>query len=319
MTKLGVDFFSLNGIPDDVDKMAEKYPYGWYQLSNGLTVNPIGRLAWLTYRKHYGGYHFWQPYPGGNWLYQDWKLYARECAELFLERMGGNYGGYSPLVDVETTVPQSYITAKSLTLSQGLDLQLDMLLDFLDVVQRRTQMTPEIYSGYYIMTGLEANRRPELANYPLCLAVYPYDNYTDNFEYMTAIQGIMDGTRKLPKLFIPAPWTKAKHVQFTGRAPSYLIPGYTKESNWATTVDLSIEIEDTTTPTPTPTYPQYIAVWNCNVRKTPQGSGDWEGILWSNSLIYVDESKIQNHYAYFEPTIQFPNGGYVYLDGIKKV
>ena len=76
------------------------------------------------------------------------------------------------------------------------------------------------------------------------LAVYPFDNYTDPAQYLAAITDIMTGARQLPTVGVPAPWTQADYVQFTGRAPIRLIPGYATGANWAKTADMGIVVSN---------------------------------------------------------------------------
>ena len=149
------------------------------------------------------------------------------------------------------------------------------------------------------------------------MAVYPYDNYTSQIAYLAAIQGIMNGTRKLPTLSIPQPWTSATYVQFTGRAPASLVPGYAKEATWAQTVDLNIQIEALQLP-PSPIYPAYQAASVLNVRKTPSMSGEWLGYLWVGTIIHVDTNDTSSGYSHFQPIPAFPVGGWVYSSYLKK-
>ena len=320
MTTLGIDQFSINGIPSDIDAMHAAFPFGWYQLTNGLEVNVMARRAWPVYSKYYGGYSFFNPYPGNNWIYQDWNIYAEECARLFVRTMDSRYSGNTaPMIDVESTLSDSTINTMGWTRSQANQKTLAMLKIFCDTVESITGRIPVIYSGYYFLMALDAPTAPWLARLPLCLAVYPYDNYSSATEYLGAIQGIMNGTKQLPALSIPAPWTFAAYCQFTGRAPASLVPGYAKESNWAKRVDLNIKFKEVIIPPPPPTYPAYRVNANAvpNVRETPSGTGKWLGTLPANTLIYIDTQ--MNGYSHFQPIPSFPQSGWVYSAYITKV
>jgi hypothetical protein len=184
-----------------------------------------------------------------------------------------------------------------------------MLKIICDYVEAETKKLPIIYSGYYFMMALDSHTTPWLKRLPLCLAVYPYDNYSQA-EYLTTIKQIMDGTKPLPAISIPQPWDATDYVQITGRLPVNFIPGYSKETNWALTADLDIKIEKPVPP-PIPAFPAYSSIYSVNVRETPSGTGKWLGVLPANTIVYVDILN-PNGYNHFVPTPDFPQGGYAF-------
>ena len=293
MTKptLGVDFFSINGIPSDVDAMAAAFPFGWYQISNGMEVNIMTRLAWPTYAKHYGPYFFFNPYPGDNWMYQSFLVYAEEAARLFVQVLNGNFGACPPMIDVEQNFtdatlallyPGGTIAANR---AKGNQLFMQMLKITSDTIESLTGKIPVIYTGYFFWSAFNTSDTAWAARNPLCLASYPYDNYSSQSAYLTALQGIMSGAVTLPAAYVPAPWASATWQQFTGKAPASLIPGYAKESNWANTVDMSIlKVVAPVPPISTNTYLTTVAV---NVHSAPSGTSSIIAILPQKTEVQV--------------------------------
>jgi hypothetical protein len=326
---LGTDLFALNGIPSDIEAMAAAFPFGWSQLTNGMTVNIMARLAWPVYSKHYGGYHFFNPIPDGNWLYQDWMVYAEECARLFVLVMGENYGGCAPMVDVETAISDSTLALlfPKQTIAQrrasGNALYLRMLKLFCDTVEALTGKLPVIYTGKYFWESIGGATATWAARLPLCVAVYPFDNYTDPAKYLAAISDIMTGASHLPPVGVPAPWLQATYVQFTGRAPATLIPGYATGKNWAKTVDMSIKVDAAPTPTPAgpvPLYPAYKVIpgWNPNVHEAANSTSKALGYILSSTIIFID-TLVVGGYSHFQPNNTFLNGGFIDTSKIIKV
>ncbi len=245
---LGLDQFMLNGIPSDIDAMYHAFPYGWYQISNGMTVGIMTRKAWPVYGKYYGGYHYFNPNPDGNWLFQSWNDYAEACAWLFLESMKGDFGGTAPMIDVEAKISQYYLQLlfPNLTASQqaqqGQVLYFQMLKTILTIVEQETQQIPVLYTGNNFWHSINGQNQSWAARYPLMIAFYPFDNFSKEADYSAAITQVMNGTNTLSTIQIPAPWTSATYIQFTGRAPASLVPGYAAENNWAKTVDMSFKV-----------------------------------------------------------------------------
>ena len=245
---LGLDQFSLNGIPSDLEAMHSAFPFGWYQISNGMTVGIMTRRAWPVYGKYYGGYHYFNPNPDGNWLFQSWNDYAEACAWLFLDSMKGNYGGTAPMIDVEARISQNYLQLLFPTLSpsqqaqQGNLLYFQMLKIICDIVENETGKIPVLYTGNNFWHSINGQTQSWVSRYPLMIAIYPFDNYSKEADYSAAISQVMNGTNTLSTIQIPAPWTSATYIQFTGRAPASLVPGYADENNWAKTVDMSFKV-----------------------------------------------------------------------------
>lgn len=325
---LGIDQFSINGIPSDIDAMFQAYPFGWYQISNGMQVGILTRKAWPVYSRHYGGYHFFNPNPDGNWLFQNWNDYAEACAWLFLDCMQGDYGGCAPMIDVEARLSQNYLQllfptlSKSQQIQKGNQLYFQMLKTICDLVEQETSQIPVLYTGNNLWLDLGGQNQAWVARLPLMVAIYPYDNYTKESEYLAAIQKIMDGTAALPKVDIPAPWTAATYIQFTGRAPASLIPGYAKEANWAKTVDISLQAAKEAAPagittpagskeaTPETGSSLFQPNRDVNVRAGPSQAAETSGTLSKGSIVKIDQ--VKDGYSHFIPMLQFPQGGWIF-------
>ena len=334
-TILGIDQFSINGIPSDIDAMHQAYPFGWYQISNGMQVGILARKAWPVYSRHYGGYHYFNPNPDGNWLFQNWNDYAEACAWLFLDCMKGDYGGCAPMIDVEARVSQNYLQllfpglSKSEQIQKGNQLYFQMLKTICDLVEQETGQIPVLYTGNNLWLDLGGQSQAWAARLPLMVAIYPYDNYTKESEYLAAINKIMDGTATLPKIDIPAPWTAATYVQFTGRGPASLIPGYAKEANWAKTVDISIQVAKempqpgtgnppdkketpagVTEPAHETAAPLFQPNRDVNVRSGPSQAAEASGTLARGTIVKIDQ--VKDGYSHFIPMLQFPQGGWIF-------
>jgi hypothetical protein len=319
MPTLGLDQFSLNGIPSDIEAMHKAFPFGFYQISNGMNVNVMTHRAWPTYSKYYGGYHFFQPNPDGNWIYQNWEIYAEACAYLFLDSMKGNYGA-TPMIDVEAKISESNLDklyptdVESVQHAKGNALQMQMLRIICDIVDAETKQTSIIYTGKnYWEAELGGANQAWAASHPLMVANYPFDLYSES-AYLSSIKGVMNGV-SLPNIPIPKPWTKAKYIQFTGRAPISLVPGYSKESNWAKTVDMSVEIKESP-------YPAYKVKqgYNLNVRYPDYSSPSIGLLLYTDGIVFfVDTVDTNTGYSHFQPTTKFPKGGWVWSAWIEKV
>ena len=327
---LCIDQFALNGIPSDIEAMYAAYPAGWYQLTNGMTVNIMARLAWPTYAKHYGPYHFFNAVPDNNWIYQSWDVYAEECARLFVLAMGGNFGGCAPLIDAESggMIPDSILALlyPKLTIAQrrtaGNVLYLRLLKIVCDTVELLTGKLPIIYTGKSFWESIGGPAATWAARLPLMLAVYPFDNYTDPAQYLAAITDIMTGARQLPTVGVPAPWTQADYVQFTGRAPIRLIPGYATGANWAKTADMGIVVSNAAPdphPGPIPLYPAYRVNpgTNPNVHVAQNSSSPILGYILSGTVVSIDT--IVNGYGHFQPFTPYLNGGWVLMTSLTKV
>lgn len=319
---LGIDQFSINGIPSDIDLMAKTFSFGWYQMTNGMTANIMARKAWPIYAKYYGPYLFFDPVPDGNWMYQSWDTYADEVAYNFLLTCRGNYGGTAPMIDVEKMIPDSTLNylfpndTLATKRTKGNVLHLRMLKRLYDIIELETKKIPIIYTGKSFWEYIGGTAATWASRSPLLMAIYPYDNYTSQTEYLTAVRGVMDGTKKLPDFPVPAPWTHADYIQFTGRAPASLVPGYAKESYWATTVDLNIKLE---VPVVIPsTSPAYITMYALNVHETSLPGSKILGIIDQNTTVYVDIPD-QGSYAHFLPQGEFTKGGWVFTPYIKKI
>jgi len=245
---LGLDQFMLNGIPSDIDAMHNAFPYGWYQISNGMTVGIMTRKAWPVYGKYYGGYHYFNPNPDGNWLFQSWNDYAEACAWLFLDSMKGVFGDTAPMIDVEAKISQNYlqILFPNLTASQqaqqGQVLYFQMLKTIFTIVEQETKQIPVLYTGNNFWLSINGQTQSWASRHPLMIAIYPFDNFSKEADYSAAITQVINGTNTLSTIQIPAPWTSATYIQFTGRAPASLVPGYAVENNWAKTVDMSFKV-----------------------------------------------------------------------------
>jgi hypothetical protein len=334
-TILGIDQFSLNGIPSDIDAMHQAFPFGWYQISNGMEVGIMVRKAWPVYARHYGGYHFFNPIPNGNWVFQSWSDYAEACAWLFLDCMRGNYGGCAPMIDVEARGSLNYIKLLFPALSESQQIQkmnelyFQMLKIICDLVESETGQIPVLYTGNSLWLELGGQTQAWAARLPLMVAVYPFDNYTNQAEYLAAIKKIMDGTAALPLVKVPAPWSAATYVQFTGRGPASLIPGYAKEANWAKTVDISIQVAKEATTEPKETPPVVVVIppgpaanlFRCNrdvnVREAPNLAAEKLGTLPKGTVVKIDQA--QDAYSHFVPMGEFPQGGWIYTSFLVKV
>lgn len=343
---LGLDQFSLNGIPSDIDAMFKAFPFGWYQISNGMTVGIMTRKAWPVYGKHYGGYHYFNPNPDGNWIFQSWIDYAESCAMLFLDSMKGNFGGTPPMIDVEARISQNYLQilfpklSPSQQTQQGNILYFQMLKKILEIVETETGKTPVLYTGNNFWLSINGQNQSWASHYPLMIAIYPFDNFTKEAEYLAAIQKIMDGTNTLSSIQIPPPWTAATYIQFTGRGPASLVPGYTVEPNWAKTVDINIQVAKETIPTPMntethgvpdagpakeplmPVAPSIIknlfsSTHLLNVRSGADKNSELLGNLPPGSTIAIDKQK--GEYSHFTPLPQYPVGGWVFSSFLVKV
>jgi len=331
---LATDQFSINGVPSDIDAMGKAFPQGWYQLTKGMEVNIMARLAWPVYSKYYGPYHFFQAVPDdGNWFYQDWLVYAEACARLLVLVMGGQMGGSDPMVDVEggSLIPDSLLPKlfPNMTLAQqraaGYALLLRELKCFCDTFEALTGKLLVIYTGKAFWEMIGGASATWAARHKLCVAVYPYDDYADPAEYLAAIEGVMAGTKPLPGIEIPAPWTRADYIQITGRLPVTLIPGYAKEPNWAKTADMSIVVNNAPIPAPAspsgaqPAFTSYlpIAGYNPNVHAEPNGLHPAIGLLPPDTVVEIDNNLV-GAYGHFQPTQQFKAGGWVYMPYMQK-
>jgi hypothetical protein len=347
-TTLGIDQFSLNGIPSDVDAMHNAFPFGWYQISSGMEVGIMVRKAWPVYARHYGGYHFFNPNPNGNWIFQSWNDYAEACAWLFLDSMKGDFGRFAPMIDVEARVSLNYlkILFPNLSLSQqiqkGNELYFKMLKIICDLVEQETGQIPVLYTGNSLWIELGGQTQTWAARLPLMVALYPFDNFSNQAEYLAAIKKVMDGTAALPEVKIPPPWTAATYVQFTGRGPASLIPGYAKEANWAKTVDISIQVakeaipvkETTpgikeTTPVVKETTPVVVVtshdpgtnLFRCNrllnVHEGPSQATEILGNLPKGTVVNIDQ--VQGSYSHFLQLVQYPQGGWIFSSFLEKI
>ena len=314
---LGIDQFALNGIPSNIEAMHAKYDFGWYQISNMLSVNVMARTAWPVYAKYYGGYAYFNPVPAdGNWFYQDWNLYVDESARLFVATMNGNYGGTPPMVDVEQPIADSVLARLfpgepyANQVYKGKQLYQNELKLFLETVEKLTGKIPIIYTGRSFWEDVVGGAGASwAARYGLCVANYPYDAYYSQDAYLAAIQGIMNGTLNLPAIPVPKPWAQANYIQFTGRAPASLIPGYASGKNWATTADINVLVP--TAPT-APTY-RVLAGYNPYVRAVDSSAGTILGVMYAGSVINVDTIDKATGYAHFQPTSAFKGGGWVWF------
>lgn len=227
--KLGLDTFELNGILDWT-QAATRYSFGWIKATEGITSDMLFLDNWPKASALCGPYHFFRPVPPGEWRYQDPGLYIHSCVSTFLQLLGGNLGAQPPMLDLEVN---DNLTG---------DLVLARAKAWLEECKARTGVTPAIYTGFSFWKEIGGESANWAKDYPLALAFYPFENDAD---YETKVQAVVNGTLAVPEPVPPKPWTAATWIQWTGRAPTSLLPGYPTVGNWANTFDAYLLIEQT--------------------------------------------------------------------------
>jgi hypothetical protein len=180
------------------------------------------------------------------------------------------------------------------------------------------------YPAYW--NGLGAHTQPDGLNYLLHMAQWPLDNWIANIPIwpynfrLPKLQSMMSqiaaGTMKPMSLL---PWgTNIMAWQFTARAWTADVPGHPAIKKvcdmnailkpWWNTV-----VPPAPAPVPGPAYPSYRVVpgANPNVHTLPNSGSPILGYVLHDTVLYVDPAIITNGYGHFQPTVQFPAGGWV--------
>lgn len=225
--KLGLDTFELNGILDWT-QVATRYSFGWIKATESISSDMLFLDNWSKASALCGAYHFFRPVPPGEWQYQDPALYIHNCVSTFLQLLGGNLGAQPPMLDLEVADN----LAGNLVLARA--------KAWLEECMARTGVTPAIYTGPSFWKEIGGESADWAKDYPLALASYPFENDAD---YEVKAQAVLNGTRAVPEPVPPQPWTAATWIQWTGRAPKSLLPGYPTVGNWANTFDAYLLVE----------------------------------------------------------------------------
>jgi len=225
--KLGLDTFELNGILDWT-QVATRYSFGWIKATDGITSDIVFLDNWPKASALCGAYHFFRPMPPGDWQYQDPAFYIHTCVSTFLQLLGGNLGAQPPMLDLEVT---DSVTG---------DLVLARAKAWLEECRSRSGVTPAIYTRSSLWKEIGGEGADWAKDYPLAQASYPFEADVD---YEAKAEAVVNGTRVVPTPVAPKPWTVATWVQWTGRAPKSLLPGYPMVGNWANTFDAYLLVE----------------------------------------------------------------------------
>lgn len=242
--------------------------------------------------------------------YLDWRDDVLKQAKLFTDTLGGDWGELSPVLDLEMN-PVG-LTAKEVQGRVG---------SFLQAVEKTTGRVPMIYCGYYYwVQWMTAD--PAWKKYPFWLAWYANESI----------------------IKVPPPWTNWTIWQYAGNGPGpqFGSTGLSMDMNWfrGTEAELNAFANITPTPThpdfcptcgqvwpqtpgptppppvpPTPAYPAYKTTTIVNVRResykpVPPEKDNAIGTLPKDTVLYID-TYIPGGYSHFQPTAQYPSGGWV--------
>jgi lysozyme len=283
----------------------------------------------------------------GAYHYLDWRIDVTQQANLFCSLLAGDAGELPPILDLEMN-PAVYSMKASpeLTIEEGGPRPFSLIkpfkgedykeklpkspttfslsnsdivsrvLTFLNIVESKTGVIPMIYSGYYYWNDFMTSDVSWL-KYPFWLAWYNSESV----------------------IRVPQPWTQWTLWQYTDKeyGPTYGVEGLGLDMSYYN--GTNEELAEWAKPIPTPPAPPpvhtshacdicgfvhdwpnsgtlYITVGgNPNVRATPGGT--ILGYLMEGTTITVDE--IVPLAVHFIPRPNFPNGGWIHINYVKKL